>query len=112
MTRTRSETGLTATTGALAAAAAVLLVVVGIVLVQQGSGSGDTDPASADPTSSAGPTSLDGADRPRHEPEEPWVAEAVRAAKDGFPAFVPSRSRATGPSTSRRTRRTRAGGWS
>ncbi|MGZ8744573.1 MAG: DUF4245 family protein [Nocardioides sp.] len=97
MTGTRSETGVTATTGALAAAAAVLLVVVGIVLVQQASGSDDAAPASAEPTPSSGSTLSESpsADEPADpssgsEPEEPWVAEAVRAAKDGFPAFVPS----------------------
>lgn len=100
MTGTRNETGLTATTGALAAAAAVLLVVVGVVLVQQASGSDDTTPSSGEPTTTLErlPDESNEPTEPTEpteaasssEPEEAWVAEAVRAAKGGFPAFVPS----------------------
>ncbi len=98
MTGTRSETGLTATTGALAGAAAILLVVLGVVAVQQGVASDDTDPAGGEPTASSGTTmSPSPSDdepsesaSPSSEPDEAWVAEAVRAAKDGYPAFVPA----------------------
>lgn len=99
MTGTRSETGLTATTGALAGVAAVLLVVLGVVAVQQGLGSDDPDPASADPatsttmTESASSSSSTPSESPAatEEPQdEAWLKEAVRAAKDQFPAFVPS----------------------
>lgn len=99
MTGARSETGLTATTGALAGVAGVLLVVLGVVGLQMGIGSDDTDDASAEPTSSSGTTMStspeDGSSPTSAEasPEdEAWVAEAVRAAKDGFPAFVPART--------------------
>lgn len=98
MTGARSETGLTATTGALAGVAAVLLVVLGVVGLQMGIGSDDTDDASAEPTSEgttmstsaedgSSPTSAEASSE-----DEAWVAEAVRAAKDGFPAFVPART--------------------
>lgn len=101
MTGTRSETGLTATTGALAGVAAVLLVVLGVVAVQQGLGSDDADPASADPASSNGTTmTASASSAPSATSESPaatekpqdeaWLKEAVRAAKDQFPAFVPS----------------------
>ena len=96
MTGTRSETGLTATTGALAGVAAVLLVVLGVVAVQQGMGSDDAGPASADPASSSGtpttPTASSSSPAATQEPQdEAWLAEAVRAAKDQFPAFVPAK---------------------
>jgi len=99
MTGSRSETGLTATTGALAGVAAMLLVVLGVVAVQQGVGSDDTNPAGGEPAASSGTTTSESpsgnessaTSSPTSEPEEEaWVAEAVRAAKDGFPAFVPS----------------------
>ncbi len=98
MTGARSETGLTATTGALAGVAAVLLVVLGVVGIQMGVGSDDTDDASAEPTAEgttmstspeAGSAPTPAAASPD---DEAWVAEAVRAAKDGFPAFVPART--------------------
>lgn len=100
MTGARSETGLTATTGALAGVAAVLLVVLGVVGLQQGLGSDDTDEASGDPAVSSGTTMSESPSADASEPasadpspeEEVWVAEAVRAAKDGFPAFVPART--------------------
>ncbi len=98
MTGPRSETGLTATTGALAGAAAILLVVLGVVAVQQGVGSDDTAPVGSKPTASSGTTinpsptqdESSPSPSPSDEPDEAWVAEAVRAAKDGYPAFVPS----------------------
>lgn len=99
MTGTRSETGLTATTGALAGVAAVLLVVLGVVAVQQGLGSDDPDPASADPASgttmtesasSSSPTPSESPAATEEPQDEAWLKEAVRAAKDQFPAFVPS----------------------
>lgn len=98
MTGRRSETGLTATTGALAGAAAILLVVLGVVAVQQGINPDDTDPAGGEPAASSGTTmspspsedESSASSSPSSEPEEAWVAEAVRAAKDGYPAFVPS----------------------
>lgn len=102
MTGTRSETGLTATTGALAGVAAVLLVVLGVVAVQQGLGSDDPDPASADPASSSGttitasasssPSTTSESPAATEEPQdEAWLKEAVRAAKDQYPAFVPAK---------------------
>ena len=102
MTGTRSETGLTATTGALAGVGAVLLVVLGVVAVQQGLGSDDPDPASADPATSTTMTESDSSrssssSTPSESPaateeaqDEAWLKQAVRAAKDQFPAFVPS----------------------
>lgn len=98
MTGARSETGLTATTGALAGVAAVLLVVLGVVGIQMGIGSDDTDDASAEPTAegttmSTSPEAGSAPTPAGSSPEdEAWVAEAVRAAKDGFPAFVPART--------------------
>lgn len=97
MTGTRSETGLTATTGALAGVAAILLVVLGVVAVQS-VGADEPDPTSGEPTASSGTTispspsegDASASSSPSSEPEEAWVAEAVLAAEDGYPAFVPS----------------------
>lgn len=94
MTGARSETGLTATTGALAGVAAVLLVVLGVVGLQMGIGSDDTDdaPTAEGTTMSTSPEAGSSPTPAEASKDEAWVAEAVRAAKDGFPAFVPART--------------------
>lgn len=91
MTRSRSQTGASPI-GAVVGVAAVLAVVLGVFLVQQSAS--DTDPAGTDqPTSGETSTSDSPADEETSQgapDDEAWLAEAVVAAKDGYPAFVPA----------------------
>jgi len=89
----RDQSGAATSIGAVVGVVAILAVVLGILFVQGRSTPDDTLPASADETSSAAstdesPSGESSSDRPKEK--EPWVAEAVVAAKDGFPAFVPA----------------------
>src|SRR5690242_608307 len=95
MTTTRTEAGA-ASIGAVAGVVAILVVVGGVFL---GLRSGD-DPSSASPpadqaTSDSNAESESTEQSPSEtgssdDGQEAWVAEAVVAAKDGFPAFVPA----------------------
>lgn len=90
----RDQSGAATSIGAVVGVVAILAVVLGILFVQGRSQTDDTLPASADETSSSAPTDespsgeSSSSDQPKEQ--EAWVAEAVVAAKDGFPAFVPA----------------------
>lgn len=98
MTRTRTDLGA-ASVGAVAGVIAILVVVGGVFL---GLRSGDGTGTSADPsdgstssvasTTESGPGTDEGSpsDSESADGREAWLQEAVAAAKDGYPAFVPA----------------------
>lgn len=95
MTRTRTDSGA-ASLGAVAGVVAILVVVGGVFL---GLRSGDDPSSASSPTDTTNSESVEDSQStdespsesaPSESAEEAWVAEAVVAAKDGFPAFVPA----------------------
>lgn len=98
MTGQRSEAGVSTVVAAVGGVLAVLAVVVGGVVAQR---VGDDDGAAAEPAAgtstsesrsgSVAEESDDASTAPTTSPtREAWLKEAVVAAKDGFPAFVPA----------------------
>lgn len=92
--RSCDQTGAATSIGAVVGVVAILVVVLGILFLQDRSSTDDTLPRSADETSPAASTDESPSDETStsEEPKEreAWIAEAVVAAKDGFPAFVPA----------------------